>query len=175
MSFGPINVLPIGFANLFGMSGQNMPKGFEELMRPTLDMLPFFAAANCREIIGNTAAIAAAGSTAFAIVPQEEAWLVLGGSAGWANTNLQYIRGQLLHLRGELAVPATVCPIRELARLQSNEAGSVAGPVAGDGQCCYDGAPFLMYGGDSLVFECNGIVAGPVSVTVRLAIFRFLL
>nr|CRY96328.1 hypothetical protein [uncultured prokaryote] len=172
MTFGPISVLPNGWPNLFGMTGQSIPKGFQEFIAPTMEMLQFFALANCRELVDSGAvAVAAPGSVNLFTVPAEEAWLCLGVGVSWNASAAQYVEGQLNIFRGDLNISGAV--VRTLAEGRSNPAGAVIGPVVNVKFLAHQGDAFLLYGGDSVIFTCNGLIGGPLNVSARAAIFRF--
>lgn len=172
MAFGPFNLLALGLPNMFGLTGQAIPKAMDEIISCGLDVLPFLAVPNAQEVITQTGNVNAAGLASFSnlIVPDTEAWLVRGFSVG-ATTGA----AELLRLR---PVVARVLGSGNIVQgVIGGEDTSSLGDAAAAGAVRVGSdpsRPFLVWGGEFLGVSISRITtAGSISLFAQASIYRF--
>lgn len=145
--YGPLSTLPLGLPNLFGQTGQQLPKAFSSLIQPTLDIMPFIAGANCLEqVVSFPATLTSTGQFDVFTLTSEEAWLVRGAyfTVGVLGAGSQALRASM-YLGKRTAGSAYTDVVR---KWDSNDQSL---PVASDRTllCSTDGW-FLAYPGDRI-------------------------
>lgn len=173
MTFGPISTLPALLPQLFGLTGQSIPKAFEEVVQPTLDILDMLSVTASAELI--IAANIAQAGTGFVLppelqVPPTEAWLVRGCSVICTVSATQQIRLRLAAAR--VLSPASYVIHTDFGEAYSSPTDAAA--VAGFAVAASPG-PFLLGPGDAIIGVAETLNNGGSSVTVafRAAIYRF--
>jgi hypothetical protein len=168
MELRPINLVPWGLANLFGLkTDTGIIAAISDVMVPVLPVLDIFAATNCLETVVEAVNYSAVGSNAFLnlTVPVDQMWLVRGAGFSAQTGAAEVIRGRMVHLNSNL---------RGINNFGIEGASSLT-DAAGVGVC--EGGSlgaFMMAPGDTLRFICNKITtAGNISVAMSAVILRF--
>lgn len=171
--YGPLSTLPLGMPNLFGQTGQQLPKEFLSAIAPQLDIMPFISAANCLEAVAGFVAVPNNGQLDFSglIVPDSEAWLVRGAyySVGLTAAGSQGLKGRLYLSRryagsaySEVLLTGDVCDCGGTSALDRTFLASLGWP-----------APFLMYPGDRIGINAETLNGAPGLGRYCAMIFRF--
>lgn len=145
---GPVNLVPWGLANLFGLKATD---GFvtdvSSLLQPSIDLWHFFAATNCQEVIVDQVTLANGftGIKTFSelVVPNGELWLV----RGWAMSGPLEVAQDGSFIMTPLLVNAATRGVRQLADTlnQSVQSASANWYLAEREQ-----SPFVMVAGDAI-------------------------
>lgn len=165
----PINLVPWGFGNFFGVKGHDgVVQSFEDSIRGTIDLLPFFAGSNAREGIAQAANYAVPGQMTYSllVVPVGECWLVRGCGFSGATGAAELFRGRVI-----------VNDATSRAYLQPTDQGmsSLADTAAAGQFGAYSTCPpFFMYPGEYLTVQCDRITtAASISVALGASVMRF--
>lgn len=168
--FGPISTLPLGLPNLFGQTGQQLPKAFQSVIQPQLDVMPFVAAANCLEqLVLFPANLVAVGQTDLFTVPDGEAWLVRGAyyTVGVLGATTQSLKGRIYVGRRTTGSAYTdVHQSWDVCDCVNNSNTDRVLLASSQGW-------FLAYPGDRIGFNAETFINGPFAGRAVAQIWRF--
>lgn len=173
MPAGPINLVPWGFGNLFGLKGdEGLLKMLEDNIQCVLPVLEIFAGPNAQEVVSDTVTPANPGVWAFSnlAVPSGEAWLVRGlGFSADGLTGAELFRGHIA-----IAGPRGQS-LRQVTATEASNAADNIGRTWNVGGELNQGA-FFMYPGEYPYLRAISVVVGAgfdVGCTLSILRFRF--
>lgn len=171
MAFGPIATLPSLLPALFQLTGQAVPKGYNEAMQPTLDILELLAASNCLEIptvANQLVSVPGVVRPPELVVPQTEAWLVRGASCFASTLGTEGLRMALVQGRAT-ATGQIVARRWPLSTASASDGTSVASVLS-----AMDQDPILLFANDFIGCNVERIATvGTIQIGFSAQIFRF--
>ena len=163
---GNIQKVPAGLLPFLGIVGDGQaPRSLADVVAPTLDTMPFYAARSLQVVAQNTAALSAAGAGTALVVPANEWWLVFGMSVSiFAGAAAQQMAGfiglQIPSGSNTVVMAASNSDLLSVAANDSN-------------RCGWAGSPFLLAPSSAIngALQRN-VAAGTVQVTTSALVMR---